>query len=92
MLRKHRYTTMPNYSKASRGLFVFLHLTGIFTGSGISPDPSLRQYPDRYAIRAGRNFTECYNTFMLDQTIPSSYKILRSFAWLNFLVPESFIL
>jgi len=32
-----------------------LRLTGIFTGSAISPSPSLRQLPDRYAIRAGRN-------------------------------------
>ena len=41
-------------SKASRGLFVRLRVTGIFTGLAISPSPSLRQFPHRYSIRAGR--------------------------------------
>ena len=49
---------MPNCSKAPRGLFVLLRVAGIFTGNGISPDPSLRQSPDRYAIRAGRNLPD----------------------------------
>jgi hypothetical protein len=31
---------------------------GIFTETLISPSPSLRQRPSRYAIRAGRNFTD----------------------------------
>ena len=59
ILRRQHKTTMPNCSKAPRGLFVFLRVAGIFTGNGISPDPSLRQCPDRYAIRAGRNFCLC---------------------------------
>ena len=42
-------------SKAPRGLFALSRVTSIFTGTSISPDPSLRQRPDRYAIRAGRN-------------------------------------
>ena len=42
-------------SKASRGLFVQLRVTSIFTRLAISPSPSLRQSSSRYAIRAGRN-------------------------------------
>jgi hypothetical protein len=34
-----------------------LRETGIFTGTTDSQCPSLRQRPNRYAIRAGRNFT-----------------------------------
>ena len=49
---------MPSYSKASRGLFVQLRVTGIFTGSVISPSPSLREFSSRYAIRAGRNLPD----------------------------------
>jgi hypothetical protein len=49
---------ISNYSKASRGLFVRLRVTGIFTGLAISPSPLLRQSPHRYAIRAGRNLPD----------------------------------
>ena len=45
-------------SKAPRGLFVRSRVTRIFTGTAISPSPSLRQRPDRYAIRAGRNLPD----------------------------------
>src|SRR5512133_3584215 len=45
-------------SKAPRGLFVQSRVDGIFTVSSISPGPSLRQRPDRYAIRAGRNLPD----------------------------------
>jgi hypothetical protein len=31
---------------------------GIFTDTTISPSPSLRQRPTRYAIRAGRNLPD----------------------------------
>jgi hypothetical protein len=47
---------MSGCSKAPRGLFALARVTCIFTGISISPDPSLRQRPDRYAIRAGRGF------------------------------------
>ena len=33
-------------------------VTGIFTGTTISPGPSLRQRPNRYAFRAGRNLPD----------------------------------
>ena len=49
---------MPSCSKAPRGLFVLARVTRIFTGTSISPSPSLRQRPDRYAIRAGRNLPD----------------------------------
>ena len=49
---------ISNYSKAPRGLFALPRVTCIFTGISISPDPSLRQRPDRYAIRAGRNLPD----------------------------------
>ena len=49
---------VPSYSKAPRGLFVLARETRIFTGTSISPSPSLRQRPDRYAIRAGRNLPD----------------------------------
>jgi len=47
--------SIPSYSKASWGLFVQPRLTSIFTRLAISPSPSLRQFPNRYSIRAGRN-------------------------------------
>ena len=49
---------MPGYSKAPRGLSVQSQVTCIFTGTSISPGPSLRQCPSRYAIRAGRNLPD----------------------------------
>ena len=47
-----------SYSKGSRGLFVPLRVPGIFTGTTISPSSWLRQCPDRYTIRAGRNLPD----------------------------------
>ncbi len=49
---------VPSYSKAPRGLFVLSRVTRIFTGNSISPSPSLRQRPDRYTFRAGRNLPD----------------------------------
>jgi hypothetical protein len=49
---------MASCSKAPRGLFVLLWVTRIFTGLSISPGPSSRQCPDRYAFRAGRNLPD----------------------------------
>ena len=45
---------IPSCSKGSRGLSVLPRVSGIFTGTTISPSPSLRQWPSRYTIRAGR--------------------------------------
>ena len=61
-LRPILHIVYPNsalsYSKGSRGLFVPSRLPGIFTGTTISPSSRLRQCPDRYTIRAGRNLPD----------------------------------
>ena len=49
---------MSSYSKAPRGLSVLSQVAGIFTGITSSPSPSLRQRPNRYAFRAGRNLPD----------------------------------
>ena len=49
---------IPEYSKGSRGLSVLLRVNGIFTATTISPSLSLRQRPNRYDIRAGRNLPD----------------------------------
>ena len=58
MLHMRNPSPMPRCSKAPRGLFVLARETRIFTGTSISPSPSLRQRSDRYAIRAGRNLPD----------------------------------
>ena len=45
-------------SKGSRGLFVPSRGIGIFTDTTISPGSRLRQRPDHYTIRAGRNLPD----------------------------------
>ena len=56
------YTSRPRpiagYSKAPRGLSVQSSVPCIFTGIAISPSLSLRQRPNRYAFRAGRNLPD----------------------------------
>ena len=49
---------ISEYSKGSRGLSVLLRVNGIFTATTSSPSLSLRQRPDRYTIRAGRNLPD----------------------------------
>ena len=49
---------ISGYSKAPWGLSVLSQVSGIFTGNSISPSPLLRQRPDRYAFRAGRNLPD----------------------------------
>ena len=46
------------YSKAPWGLSVLPRVTGIFTGTTISPGGQLRQCPDHYTIRAGQNLPD----------------------------------
>jgi hypothetical protein len=50
--------SMPNCSKAPRGLFVLSRVMRIFTHTSISPGLSSRQCPDRYTFRAGRNLPD----------------------------------
>jgi hypothetical protein len=58
ILHKLSPNAIASYSKAPRGLFVLLRVTRIFTRNSISPSPLLRQCPDRYTIRAGRNLPD----------------------------------
>ena len=50
--------SMLSYSKGSRGLFVPSRVIGIFTDTTISLSSWLRQRPDHYTIRAGRNLPD----------------------------------
>ena len=47
-----------SYSKGSRGLFVPSRVIGIITDTTISLGSRLRQCPDHYTIRAGRNLPD----------------------------------
>ena len=50
--------SMISYSNGSRGLFVPSRVIGIFTATTISLSSRLRQRPDHYTIRAGRNLPD----------------------------------
>ena len=58
MLHMNHRNPIAEYSKGSWGLSVLSRVSGIFTGTTISPRSSLRQRPDRYTIRAGRNLPD----------------------------------
>ena len=67
---KHQFPSVPSilcmqhrnpisgYSKAPWGLSVLSRVTGIFTGTTISPGGLLRQCPDHYAFHAGQNLPD----------------------------------
>ena len=75
----HIRYTMPalRYSKGSRGLFVPLRVGGIFTATTISPSSWLRQCPDRYTIRAGRNLPD--KEFRYLRTVIVTAAVYRGF-------------
>ena len=50
--------SMQSCSEGARGLSVPLRVPGVFTETTISPSSRLRQSPDRYTIRAGRNLPD----------------------------------
>ena len=54
----HNRNSIPNYSKALRGLPVLSRVIRIFTHTSISPGPLLRQCPNHYAFHAGRNLPD----------------------------------
>ena len=58
MLHMDAQPPMPGNSKGSWGLSVLPRASGIFTGATTSPGSTLRQRPDRYTIRAGRNLPD----------------------------------
>ena len=64
-------------SKGSRGLFVPLRVGGIFTATTISPSSRLRQRPDRYTIRAGRNLPD--KEFRYLRTVIVTAAVYRGF-------------
>ncbi len=68
---------MPSCSKGSRGLSVQLRVAGIFTGTTISPSPSLRQRSSRYAIHAGRNLPD--KEFRYLRTVIVTAAVYRGF-------------
>ena len=73
---KHQ-TSTQSYSKGARGLSVQPRVLGIFTETTISPDPSLRQRPSRYAIRAGRNLPD--KEFRYLRTVIVTAAVYRGF-------------
>ena len=70
-------SSISSCSKAPWGLSVLSRVTCIFTGTSISPDPSLRQRPDRYAIRAGRNLPD--KEFRYLRTVIVTAAVYRGF-------------
>src|SRR4029079_19694576 len=77
ILHKLNPNPISGCSKAPRGLFALPRVTCIFTGISISPDPSLRQRPDRYAIRAGRNLPD--KEFRYLRTVIVTAAVYRGF-------------
>ncbi len=65
-------------SEGSRGLSVPLRVRGIFTATSISPSPWLRQRPDRYTIRAGRNLPD--KEFRYLRTVIVTAAVYRGFS------------
>ncbi len=77
MLHRSGQNSLLRCSKGSRGLSVLSRATGIFTGSTNSLSSSLRQYPDRYAIRAGRNLPD--KEFRYLRTVIVTAAVYRGF-------------
>ncbi len=69
--------SMLSCSKGSRGLSVPLRVSGIFTGTTISPSSWLRQCPNRYTIRAGRNLPD--KEFRYLRTVIVTAAVYRGF-------------
>ena len=66
-----------SYSKAPWGLSVLSRVTGIFTGTTISPGGLLRQCPNHYAIRAGQNLPD--KEFRYLRTVIVTAAVYRGF-------------
>ena len=70
-------SSISSCSKAPWGLSVLSQLAGIFTGITISPSPSLRQCPNHYAFRAGRNLPD--KEFRYLRTVIVTAAVYRGF-------------
>ena len=68
---------ISGYSKAPWGLSVLPQVTGIFTGTTISPGGLLRQCPNRYTIRAGQNLPD--KEFRYLRTVIVTAAVYRGF-------------
>ena len=68
---------MLSCSKGSRGLFVPSRVIGIFTDTTISLSSWLRQRPDHYTIRAGRNLPD--KEFRYLRTVIVTAAVYRDF-------------
>ena len=76
-------------SKGSRGLSVPLRVSGIFTATTISPRSWLRQYPDRYTIRAGRNLPDKEFRYLRTVIVTAAvYRGFDSMPWLSPNIPS----
>ena len=69
--------SMLSCSEGARGLSVPLRVNGIFTVTTISPSSWLRQCPDRYTIRAGRNLPD--KEFRYLRTVIVTAAVYRGF-------------
>ena len=69
--------TTLSYSKGSRGLFVPSRVIGIFTYTTISLNARLRQCPDHYTMRAGRNLPD--KEFRYLRTVIVTAAVYRGF-------------
>ena len=58
ILYMHYRSSILGYSKAPWGLSVLSRVTGIFTGTTISPGGLSRQCPNHYAFHAGQNLPD----------------------------------
>jgi hypothetical protein len=68
---------MPGCSKGARGLSVPWRVSGVFTGTTISPSARPRQCPGRYTIRAGRNLPD--KEFRYLRTVIVTAAVYRGF-------------
>ena len=78
ILYKIDQNPVSGYSKGARGLSVQMWVIGIFTDTTISPSPWMRQRPDRYKIRAGRNLPD--KEFRYLRTVIVTAAIHRGFS------------
>jgi len=73
-----------SYSKGAQGLFVPLRVIGIFTDTTISPSSWLRQCPDRYTIRAGRNLPDKEFRYLRTVIVTAAVYSAASLRWRPF--------
>ena len=77
ILHIRRPRSVLSCSKGSRGLFVPSRVIGIFTDTTISLGSWLRQRPDHYTIRAGRNLPD--KEFRYLRTVIVTAAVYRGF-------------